>query len=318
MINSSNYPFEDVDLSRLFINTLEIHKDWTSNNIHGNYHTDYHKDDIIEIPYKVNSLKYRSKEFKKNEDMLILGCSHTAGDGLFFDDVWSTVLAKKLNLEFSSLADGGDSSIGQIIKAFYYFEKFGNPKMIVALFPINRMPTVYSENNLEIGNKDINNIMKNNKKSDLIQKADINYLTARFSKAPHNIEDIVGRDFSFFYEKVFIDILRQYCKSNKINLVWSVWDPAYQAYVYKEINRFYPEHHREYCHIEAFDWQEKDGQNDNYGEFNSLSCHQEKREDILFYKAADRIGRKPHWGTHKHMHIADDFYKHIKENILIK
>ena len=51
---------------------------------------------------------------------------------------------KKSNKNFINLALPGDSAAGQIRKAFSYFENYGNPQIIVAMFPLYRMemPTV--------------------------------------------------------------------------------------------------------------------------------------------------------------------------------
>ena len=100
-----------------------------------NAHPKHRDSEIISIDYDVNSLGYRSKEFDGNSDMLFLGCSQTYGQGIPQENTWTDILSKKMNLSSSSLAARGDSIIGQVTKAFYYFEKFGNPKIVVALFP---------------------------------------------------------------------------------------------------------------------------------------------------------------------------------------
>ena len=61
-----------------------------------------------EIEYKYNSWGYRAKEFSELGDyILVFGCSFTEGIALHYDDIWSTKLAKKLNLDVFNLGAGG-------------------------------------------------------------------------------------------------------------------------------------------------------------------------------------------------------------------
>lgn len=292
------------DLSRIFLNDFPNHPPQTI--------TD--KVDVFDIKYDLNSCGYRGEEFSKNTEVLVLGCSQTYGAGLPYDDVWVSLLSNKLNLKFANLAQNGESTTGQIIKAFYYFQKFGNPKMIVALFPIYRMPTAFVPDKMEKYHDPKWKDLRREKWRKSLETADVSGNRFEdYSKAPHNPESVIPKEMAFFYDNAMIDILRQYCKSNNIKLVWSIWDNAYQNSIYKQINDFYPEHHEEYCFIEAFDWYFPNSrQVDLYGEHNALDCHMEHRHKDFFYKAADRKAKGHcHWGTHKNMHIAEAFYNHI-------
>jgi len=91
--------FTQTDSEENFIKNKEIYgKEW--------YY--YNKD----IEYKYNSWGYRTKEFSKlNDDyILVLGCSFTEGIGLHYDDIWSTKLAKELNMDVFNLSIGGSGS----------------------------------------------------------------------------------------------------------------------------------------------------------------------------------------------------------------
>jgi hypothetical protein len=88
--------FTQVDSEDNFNLTKEkLGKDW------------YYYDKDIE--YKYNSWGYRSKEFSDlNDDyILVFGCSFTEGIGLHYDDMWSTKLAKSLNMDVFNLSIGG-------------------------------------------------------------------------------------------------------------------------------------------------------------------------------------------------------------------
>jgi hypothetical protein len=281
------------DIARLFINDFVECEPATAKS----------EKDFIDIEYTHNKFNYRGDGFEKNNKMLSLGCSNTYGSGLPYESVWPSLLANKLNLDFSNLAQPGDSATIQIMKAFYYFEKFGNPEIIVALFPMFRLPFVKTENKLK----------------SMVENVDLGLgKVKKYSKAPHKPENVLTREFSFFYDSVMIDILRQYCLSNNIKLVWSVWHPHYQDSVYNEVNKFYPDRHKEYCNVEAFNWTDKESNEwDFYGDYNALRCHNEDRSQDLFYRAADRLDKnsKTHWGTHVHTHIAESFYKKINNNL---
>jgi len=308
------------NIKRLFINSIK-------ESPHGAHIAKVPKD-VSEIEYSLNSLGYRSKEFDGKSDLLFLGCSYTYGQGLPEENIWSTILSKKLNLECSSLAANGDSVMGQVSKAFYYFEKFGNPKIIVALFPFARIMTPYVKDKMETKNEFRRKLFREYESMPVIEYSETWDSWERYSKAPYDPQKILTNEFVFFYENIFIDMLRQYCKSNGIKFVWSNWDPEYQKNIYHEVNKFYPEHHQEYCYIDAFDWT-INGSNDNgepypnnpdnYGEFNALDCHADhSRDHYLFYRAADRKNKSiPHWGTHKHLHIAENFYQYIINNNLV-
>ena len=271
--------------------------------------------DVVEILYRRNSLGFRGDDFNVNNEILFLGCSHTYGDGLMEEDTWPSLVAKKMNLKFSNLGEGGDSAIGQVIKAFQYFETFGNPKIIVALFPSNRMPVPYVLGKMQRGDNAKQRIMVKDPKSTSIEVALIREPYAQYSKAPHDPEYILTEEMAFFYEQSLIDMLRVYCNMLNIKLVWSNWEPEYQDSYYEEINKYYPEHHKEYCFIEEFGWNDTrpKGSLDIFRDPGVLSCHKEHNDHPLFYQAADsKDGRFPHWGTHKHIHIAEAFLKHIE------
>lgn len=277
--------------------------------------TSNHKQDFMPVEYSLNKFGFRSKEFEAGTKMLVLGCSHTFGDGLPYDQTWPYLLAKKMGVSYDNLARGGESSISQIIKAFSYFEKFGNPDILVALFPLYRMPSVYVEGKLASAFNSNQDQIRKFKEKSMVENIDIELGEfAMYSKAPHVPESIIPKEFSFFYEAAFIDMLRQYCKTNKIKLVWSIWHREYMPHLYEKINSYYPERHDNYLAMECFNYPYESLRGiDNFLEYNLLDCHNENREHPLFYKAADTLGKTlPHWGFHKHIHVAENFYNHIK------
>lgn len=257
------------------------------------------QDLLMDIEYSDNSHGYRSDEFIKKEELLILGCSQTYGHGMINEFTWPYLLSKKLNMNFARLAIGGDSLQGQVLKAFEYFRIYGNPKIIVGTFPLYRMEIPYVKD--RIGVKGSN--------STRIQQLQIpGGVRPKYVKIPYDSEVIVPREFAIFYNFIFIKILEQYCDSNNIKLIWNIWED-HHYFIYNYINNDNELKHilKNYC----------GGPQDSYNTFSvsediDLECHQEYREHILFNNAADITPNKnSHWGLHKHIHVAEEFYKKI-------
>lgn len=90
--------------------------------------------------YKTNSYGYRCAEFhplpdgKKN--IVVLGCSHTFGEGLSEDETWVEQAAKKFKdtLRWWNLARPGGSA-DQMIRILYGTGKVIFPQIIIACWP---------------------------------------------------------------------------------------------------------------------------------------------------------------------------------------
>lgn len=275
------------------------------------------EEDIVEINYKKNDLGYRSQPFENKSKTLFLGDSFTKGDGLHDGQRYVDFLSKKLGTDFASLAQGGDSMAGQIIKCFYYFKKFGNPEQIIALFPMHRFTYPYVKDkmeNLKLGQNQGQYFNTPFDNENYILSADL-WLRApeKYSKLPHTPQDVIPKQIAFFYDRVMLDMLEQYCESNNINFFWSVWLEQYQNDIYHKIEKAYPGYHKNYCWLDANLWR-REGDLDLIPGNDKIVCHQEFSNDILFNIAADRMknnGRGAHNGFHRHIHMADEFYNHI-------
>jgi hypothetical protein len=275
-------------------------------------------EDIIPIEYNKNSLGYRSQEFENKAELLFIGDSFTRGDGLPIENVYTSILANKLGLSFSSLAVGGDSMAGQIAKCFFYFRKYGNPKYIVALFPMNRFSYPYlpeEMQNSESNSKQAKMFNSPGEDSSYTLSTDIySYDVARYAKAPYAAEEIISSKLAFYHDRIMLDALEQYCETNGINFVWSIWNQKYQTSLYYQIEDKYPGYHKNYCWIDANLWVR---QGDIVSPLNKeVGCHLDLSDHLLFNVAADRVknnGRGAHNGFHWHMHAAEDIYRHISE-----
>ena len=97
---------------------------------------------VSELPelYKLNSFGYRCPEWspmphgKKN--VVILGCSHTFGQGLAEDEHWVHFLSKHntVRLRYWNLAQPGASG-DKIVRTLYGSEKIIDPNIVIVCWP---------------------------------------------------------------------------------------------------------------------------------------------------------------------------------------
>jgi hypothetical protein len=129
------------------------------------------------VGYKTNSLGYRCPEFRPLPDggknVIVLGCSHTFGEGLEENETWVNLVAKESNttLRWWNLGQPG-ASADLMIRILYGTEKVLFPKIIVACWPaqsrrerLEQTPQNLTSNNTllktENDNTDRNNFLKN-------------------------------------------------------------------------------------------------------------------------------------------------------------
>lgn len=271
--------------------------------------------DSIDISYRVNEYGFRCESFN-NQEIMYLGCSLTFGQGLPEKYRWTNILSEKLNKSFINLAVNGDSMIGQVRNAFWYFKNFGHPKIIVGMFPISRMPfPVVPDKNISL-NK-IKNIKSRNINKDNWQVKysieSLNISSRNFediSKSPHDLSKIISEEGAIFYNNIAIEMLIQYCKSNNIKLFWTLWDDLDSRSTYF-VELIYKEKYDSFVEISSTKWRVFD-----YGDGPRFSgpihCHKERSDDVLFHRAADTKGENlAHWGLHRNIHIAQEFHEHI-------
>ena len=89
-----------------------------------------------ESEYLLNSMGYRSHEFKKeNIDVLITGCSISYGMGVSENKFWVPMLEKEFDLKIANLSIVGASSYRLCNDLMLYCSIYGKPKTIIALLP---------------------------------------------------------------------------------------------------------------------------------------------------------------------------------------
>ncbi len=315
---------EDLDSIRLFENLFyrnfkdsKIRNDAPSNSVD---HKEYKK---LTIDYAYNNLGYRGKyDIDGSEDLLVLGCSQTYGTGLPLHLTWGHIFAQNINKKYALLAQEGDSLQAQVYKAFKYFEEFGNPKIIVGVFPLIRLEFPH------IPKKSGSNFGQNKKETSnypqIMQSFGHRGDPINISATPHDIDEILPREFYTFYNFIFIQMLEQYCRSNDILLIWNCYeDKSFIDFLKGQL----PQILKNYLHIDYSDvlpkfhskWDPLPFNIDEYGsEFSMLPEYNDSGlYKSLYYHAADfEIGKNSgHWGAYTQKYIAELFYLEYKNRM---
>lgn len=265
--------------------------------------------DNLIVNYEINSYGFRGKEFDGTSEILVLGCSQTFGSGMQIEYTWADILCNNLQKTYSNLACLGDSVDAQVYKAFKYFEEFGNPKVIVACFPLLRisMPRIPSK-------------FKKTDAADNSVGIEMAYLYekifSKFSKSPHDPEAVLPAQVAVLYSFMFIQILEQYCRSNNIKFIWSIWDSR-DIMNFAKIN--VPSIFKNYVidDIYNYDIDPNTGNLFIHDEKTILNCHTELNKNPLFSFGADWAPQKDegHWGIHMNLHVSEIFKKTYDERI---
>jgi len=296
---------------QLFVRNLKESSILQYDDIETESNTTHSGDINYPVFYNLNKYGYRGENFINKEEVLILGCSHTFGSGLPEEFIWSKIFSNKVNKKSHNLAQPGDSIQGQIRKAFEYFKEFGNPKTIVGFFPYGRMelpyiPNIFGKINKDGSSDDGRNLPIIQK---IILEGNQNKID-KYSKIPHNPESVIPLEVTIFYSFIFIQILEQYCKTNGIDLIWTLHnDNEIEEYLNLEI----PELLNNFVSIKNIfvDSPMCKGFDDPENQY-TLRCHQELSSHPLFNHASDcnhNKKQKGHFGIHINQHVADVFYK---------
>ena len=279
------------------------------------------EDKIEKIPYDINDHGYRSEEFKKNNQVLVLGCSQTYGSGLPNEFTWPDIFCKSIDKKYSRIAVPGDSINAQVYKAFKYFEEIGNPEIVVGVFPLYRLE--YSA----VPGKFISTSSWGQAS---VQKVSIgiayfyeDYMT-KLSQMPYDPEYVLPKELAIFYNFMFIKMLEQYCESNNIKFIWSIYDNEdiemlMRSTMYTTKNYLITSK----C-IKEFEYLKRNPKEKLEGDIladklKHEECCKEFKDHKLYDWAADYDYKKHlgHWGIHIHQHMAERFierYMKIKND----
>jgi hypothetical protein len=244
--------------------------------------------DAWPIEYLMNSHGYRCEEIT-NQKILTLGCSQTEGHGMPIELTWPYLIAQKMNLGYVNLAKGGDGAQGQVTKAFQFFKEFYNPDYIFAAFPLKRLEIPSATDIFYSQNKRSNRKTFEHHPNEINRAIFDNRNLEKFSKMPHFAEDVIPEEFVIFYNILFIRMLAQYCESNNIKFIWTLYEYPHKTFNFEQpIEKYF-----------KFDEIKK----------SIKKCHLELSDNTYFNQAADTYKFPPgHWTFHQHIHVAEQIY----------
>jgi hypothetical protein len=268
---------------------------------------------LAEDKYTFNSLGYRSNEFTDLADILVAGCSQTYGIGVPDDFVWGKILSKKLNMSYANIGLSGKSIPRIVHTIFAYFKEVGNPRYLCVVFPeMSRLTIPVNEFLISENDKEYNIADTNiNKYKEIKDKP-------KYAKAPYSAEEIITQEFTIWESLNHIQMLEQYCASSNIKLFYGSFDiEANKVLNYAKNTEYYSS----FVELETERWLPDFGKGtgqDYYINDKMVHCHNEfvTEQSIYYWRMAgdrhEENGNLPHFGIHRHIHIAEIFYDRIK------
>ena len=266
-----------------------------------------------ETKYYSNNFGYRDSDWNSKAEILAIGCSNTYGIGITEEGRWTNILEKKINKKIQNLSIPGGSINELVSKSFEYFKQFGNPEIMLCLFPdpfrvklpfkknlINGDFLKYDMNRRDGHSTDLilNTIHFDHNSGNISKKN-------KYFKTPYSYEEVLPIELPIFFSMQSIHMLEQYCKSNNIKLIWSSWDCNFLDVLnnikQNPFNNFFSNedllineaHFYKNCHK-------------NYK--NKFEKYFDTGLDIE--KGLEHV----HPGVHKHVHIAEAFYEKINND----
>jgi hypothetical protein len=181
-----------------------------------------------EIPYKVNSFGFRSKELKKLKKnsikILYSGCSNTYGEGVFENQIWGNVLANKIktstgmDIDNNNIAYSG-ASIQSIIRNLFGILKITeNPDYLFICFPSSSRNLYYDKKH----NGFVNCFILNNGP---VEPLDVQI---KYNK-------VFIKENNLLNSTTMLFLLEHFCESSNIKLLWTTWDEEDDS-VFKELS----------------------------------------------------------------------------------
>jgi hypothetical protein len=265
------------------------------------------------MTYILNSKGYRGDELSKSTELVFSGCSYTYATGLEDQYIWGNILADSLGMSRSNLGKEGWSTQAIVKNLFSYFEEYGNPKILVCLFPdLQRMMAALNPYVLRgFSRSDARFEDKSEHEQTFchthLREYDIS-LRPKYSKMPYAWEDVIPIEMPIMTSFHYLHMLIQYCKAADIKFYWSTWNYDFSDLLDQVLK--YPDPLMDmsgYIHLEREIWEADP----------MLDCHLEDRAKNLetFDWSLDHGGG--HWGhngQHSHMHTAEAFLARIKES----
>jgi hypothetical protein len=100
------------------------------------------------IVYQFNEHGFRSDNFDCGPGFVALGCSHTQGVGLHYEQLWATQVARTLGISSWNLGVAG-AALDTCFRMSYYWLPLLRPKFVVLLAPTHRLE-IHASNQVEV------------------------------------------------------------------------------------------------------------------------------------------------------------------------
>lgn len=280
------------DLLDLFVGSLPDKTTHVSSAGYGDPTHDYHSE--------VNSLGYRSPEFKKVE-LIAMGCSQTFGLGVCFKNIWPERLAKSLgDLSYVNLAFPGWSTVRMIDSFYKYIEQYGKPKAVAihlpdfhrVLMPVGRETVDTRPQNADMAKVSLADATFYS--PEIYATASKNIELPKISKRPYKLGEVLIPEISYHQNFMALNTFLLFCKYSEIAVAISSWSPEISEllsvldYVSDEV------------YFNYFDNTDLDACTD-HDHIRSEMLHKE------FDNGTDLDPRNnfSHMGVHEHIHVAE-------------
>lgn len=180
---------------------------------HTNYihslNSEYAMPDLLE--YSCNKQSFRSTEFCKNTELIVLGCSHTYGVGVPHNLTWPSFAKDLLGIKHvANLGLPGCSIARQIRFLSTYIRYYGAPKIVLCTFPELGRYEHINENGKLLDGSTIRGMPDN---SYTVEQAETQSITA-------------------------LSALEAMCQAGNIVLRWQMWGDTDEFYENKLLEHF--------------------------------------------------------------------------------
>lgn len=282
-----------------------------------------------------NSHGFSGKEFIEVADLVTLGCSYTYGEGVPIGATWSDFVAKKLNLSMHNLGSSGKGVPFEINCFFEYVKKFGNPKIVLCLFPDFIRMEIASRSHQMRPQKEykiVGRFPSVDEDEELITYGICPQPTyegrPKYLKTPVVAEEIMPLETAHMLSVQYIKMLEAYCNTNGIKLIWTTWSAGQNRWLNDNKDNGY---FNNYFNFNELGWHQRVedlGKDIMCNKFHKKGmectteflCHEEYREDYgdcfdigLDVKISRTATLNGHSGVHKHIHWAEFFVKEIND-----
>lgn len=258
---------------------------------------------------QLEDYRYRpmNQDFNKHYDFVFSGCSQTHGDhitepqvkGGNCNDIWGFQIAHNYKKDALNLGMGGWGAESILKGLMHHFQKNGNPKVLLVLYPdLGRIEGV-----------DSNKIKMKSPLNDheLVQhwflRPSDDEKVDKVSALPHRPSAVIPFTQALYRNLQAILFLNEYCKQNNIYFKYTSWHNETNAFL-KMLKKSFKEYSN-YSEPKEFNFNETI--------FKNFECHKDvetSKLKVIWNTGSD----KKHMGIHQHIHIAEQFIEEINSD----